>query len=32
MGEAELDALMAKTSGVGSRGEFELFNADFRVG
>ncbi len=25
MGEAELDALMAKTSGAGSRGEFELF-------
>jgi aryl-alcohol dehydrogenase-like predicted oxidoreductase len=25
MGEAEVDALMAKTSGPGSRGEFELF-------
>ena len=25
MGEAEIDALMAKTSGAGSRGEFELF-------
>ena len=25
MSEAEIDALMAKTSGVGSRGEFELF-------